>query len=406
MSAHNGHKSTDVEKEQTASLSEELLSESEDEATPMKMTNNAVTKEMLKNPALLSALQGKLDSMAGTKSGYIESLPPAVRRRIKSLKKLQLETTKIEAKFYEEVHQLECKYHDHYTPLYEKRAQISKGTYEPTEVECDWPSEDEDEELADEIKDKVKLDGEKKDEEKKDDEPPPKGIPEFWLTIFKNVDMLQEMVQEHDEPVLAALTDVKVTFSDGSNQSSPMGFKLHFYFEPNEYFTNSELTKEYEMKCAPPEGDPFSFDGPEIYRCKGCAINWKQGKNLTVKTVKKKQKHKSKGNVRTITKQVKNDSFFNFFDPPPLPEDPEAEVDAETQELLTADFEIGHYIRERIIPRAVLFFTGEALEEDDYDEEEEEEGSDGEEGEDEEDDPDFDPSKVKGGENPQECKQQ
>ena len=48
------------------------------------------------------------------------------------------------------------------------------------------------------------------------------GIPEFWLTIFKNVDMLQEMVQEHDEPVLAALTDVKVTFSDGSNQSSPM----------------------------------------------------------------------------------------------------------------------------------------------------------------------------------------
>lgn len=395
----------DVEGKQNAS-SEELLSESEDEATPMKMTNNAVTKEMLKNPALLSALQGKLDSMAGTKSGYIESLPPAVRRRIKSLKKLQLETTKIEAKFYEEVHQLECKYHDHYTPLYEKRAQISKGTYEPTEVECDWPSEDEDEELADEIKDKVKLDGEKKDEEKKDDEPPPKGIPEFWLTIFKNVDMLQEMVQEHDEPVLAALTDVKVTFSDGSNQSSPMGFKLHFYFEPNEYFTNSELTKEYEMKCAPPEGDPFSFDGPEIYRCKGCAINWKQGKNLTVKTVKKKQKHKSKGNVRTITKQVKNDSFFNFFDPPPLPEDPEAEVDAETQELLTADFEIGHYIRERIIPRAVLFFTGEALEEDDYDEEEEEEGSDGEEGEDEEDDPDFDPSKVKGGENPQECKQQ
>ena len=48
------------------------------------------------------------------------------------------------------------------------------------------------------------------------------GIPEFWLTIFKNVDMLQEMVQEHDEPVLAALTDVKVTFSDGSNESSPM----------------------------------------------------------------------------------------------------------------------------------------------------------------------------------------
>merc|ERR1740124_213989 len=216
------------------------------------------------------------------------------------------------------------------------------------------------------------------------------------------------MVQEHDEPVLAALTDVKVTFSDGSNESSPMGFTLHFYFEPNEYFTNDELTKEYEMKCAPPAGDPFSFDGPEIYRCKGCPIDWKQGKNLTLKTVNKKQKHKKNGNVRTTTKEIKNDSFFNFFDPPLLPDDPEAVVDDKTQDLLTADFEIGHYIRERIVPRAVLFFTGEALE--GYGEEEEgsagEEGSDEEECEEEEDDPDFDPSKVKGGENPQDCRQQ
>jgi nucleosome assembly protein 1-like 1 len=73
------------------------------------------------------------------------------------------------------------------------------------------------------------------------------------------------------------------------------------------------------------------------------------------------QKHKSKGNVRTVTKTVKNDSFFNFFDPPAIPDDPEAEVDAETQELLTADFELGHYIRERIVPRAVLYFTGKLL---------------------------------------------
>ena len=56
-----------------------------------------------------------------------------------------------------------------------------------------------------------------------------------------------------------------------------------------------------------------------------------------------------------------------------MPDDPEAEVDEDTQNLLSADFEIGHYIRERIVPRAVLYFTGEALEEDDYDDEEEEE---------------------------------
>jgi len=386
----------DPEKAMVVDDSHEELEDEEETGADLSAADK---QKILMNPALLSALQGKLDSMAGSLSGYIQSLPPPVKRRLKALKKVQLETTKIEAKFYEEVHQLECKYHQLYTPLYEKRAQITKGDYEPKDEECDWPSDDEESDLAEDVKDKVKV--EEDDKEKKDKEKPAKGVPEFWLTIFKNIEITQDMIQEQDEPALAALNDVKVTFSDGKGDA-PMGFKLHFMFGPNDYFTDTELTKEYEMKCAASEQDPFSFDGPEIFRCKGCPIHWKPNKNLTVKTVKKKQKHKSKGNVRTITKQVKNDSFFNFFDPPPIPEDPEAEVDAETQELLTSDFEIGHYIRERVIPRAVLFFTGEALEDDDFDEEEEGE-EEGEEGEEEEDDPDFDPSKVK---NPQECKQQ
>jgi len=365
---------------------------------------DTITAQMLKNPAVMAALQGKLDSMAGTMSGYIDSLPGPVKKRLKALKKIQLETTKLEAKFYEEVHQLECKYHQLYTPLYEKRAQITKGDYEPNEDECDWPSDDEESDLADDVKDKVKVNEEGEKEKKENGvAEDAKGVPEFWLTIFKNIEMIQDMIQDHDEPALEALNDVKVTFSDGKGDA-PMGFKLHFLFGPNDYFTDTELIKEYEMKCTPNEQDPFSFDGPEIFKCKGCPIHWKPNKNLTVKTVKKKQKHKSKGNVRTITKQVKNDSFFNFFDPPTIPDDPEAEVDADTQELLTSDFEIGHYIRERVVPRAVLFFTGEALEEDDFDDEEDDDEDEGEEeGEEEEDDPDFDPSKVK---NPQECKQQ
>ena len=36
--------------------------------------------------------------------------------------------------------------------------------------------------------------------------------------------------------------------------------------------------------------------------------------------------------------------------------------DEDTEALLAADFEIGHFIRERVVPRAVLYFTGEALE--------------------------------------------
>ena len=45
-------------------------------------------------------------------------------------------------------------------------------------------------------------------------------------------------------------------------------------------------------------------------------IDWKQGKNITVKVIKKVQKHKGRGTKRTVTKTVQNDSFFNFFSPP------------------------------------------------------------------------------------------
>jgi len=344
---------------------------------------------LLQDPAVMAALQGKLGSMVGQASGYIQSLPAPVKKRIKALKKIQLESTKIEAEFYKEVHALECRYHEKYTPLYSKRSTITKGVYEPNDEECEWPSdsEDEEEELSAEVKEKAKL-----DEDKMKDV---KGIPSFWLTIFKNVEMLAEMVQEADEPALEKLEDVTVTFSE----TDPMGFTLHFHFAPNDFFSNTLLTKHYSMKCLPDEEDPFSFEGPEIFKCVGCEINWSKGKNLTVKQVKKKQKHKNKGSVRTITKQVKADSFFNFFDPPAVPDDPNAEVDEDTQALLTADFEIGHYIRERIVPRAVLFFTGEALEDESDFEEEESDEEDGSEDE----DPDFDPKNAPA--NP-ECKQQ
>lgn len=52
--------------------------------------------------------------------------------------------------------------------------------------------------------------------------------------------------------------------------------------------------------------------------------------NLTIKTIRKKQKHKERGTVRNIVKQVPNDSFFNFFNPPDVPEDKD-EMDEETQ---------------------------------------------------------------------------
>ncbi|KAI0228751.1 Nucleosome assembly protein 1-like 1-A, partial [Lamellibrachia satsuma] len=301
------------------------------------------------------------------------------------------------------------------------RREIVTGNIEPTDSDCDWPSDDEDaeEKLAEEMKAKVKVDevnetGEKTGDEKKEEdktegedseedkkEENPSGISEFWLTIFKNIDMLSDMVQEQDEPILKHLRDIRVKLS----QADPMGFTLEFYFEENEYFTNPLLSKEYIMRSEPDKDEPFGFEGPEIVNCKGCTIDWKKGKNVTVKVIKKMQKHKGRGTKRTVTKTVQNDSFFNFFGPPAVPEG--EEPDEETEALLAADFEIGHFIRERIVPRAVLYFTGEALDDDEYDDEEgeEEEGDDEDGDDDDENDPDFAPSHQGQG-NPGECKQQ
>jgi len=392
----------DVEKAAPAQDHEDESNTEEDEGEEVEGTRPArTTTSLLQDPAVLAAMQNGLGKLVGQSSGYVASLPAVVRRRIKALKKLQMESTNIEAKFYEEIHTLECKYHELYTPLYAKRTLIASGEYEPTEEECEWPSEDEDEEeLAEGVKEKAKVEEVKdKDEKKEEGDEVTKGVPGFWLTIFKNVEMLAEMVQDNDEPLLELLQDIKITFGE----KEPMGFTLNFHFAKNDFFTNSVLTKQYDMKCLPDPEDPFSFEGPEIFKCVGCPIDWLPGKNLTVKQVKKKQKHKSKGSVRTVTKQVKADSFFNFFEPPTIPDDPKAEVDEDTQELLTADFEIGHYIRERIVPRAVLFFTGEALDEEESEDEDSDEDEDDDEEADSDQDEDFDPSKAK--ENP-ECKQQ
>ena len=79
---------------------------------------------------------------------------------------------------------------------------------------------------------------------------------------------------------------------------------------------------------------------------------------------------------------MEENSFFDFFSPPEVPEDPTEEMEDEDRGVLAVDFDVGFSIKEKIIPRAVLYFTGEALEDgDDYEdvsssEEEEDEDED------------------------------
>ena len=69
-----------------------------------------------------------------------------------------------------------------------------------------------------------------------------------------------------------------------------------------------------------------------------------------------------------MRKVVDTESFFNFFKPPqpPSPETLESDdVDEDELEELDArletDYQLGEEFKEKIIPRAVDFFTGKAL---------------------------------------------
>ena len=221
-------------------------------------------------------IQGKLGSLVGRSSGYIESLPAPVRRRISGLKGVQKEHAKLEAEFQEEVLQLEKKYFAKYTPLYQKRAQIVNGVAEPTEEEVvagKAQSDDEEEEES-----KLDVKAEDKAEVKED----LKGVPEFWLSAMKNHYPLAETITDRDEAALKFLTDIRMTYLDRP------GFKLIFEFAENEFFTNKEITKTYYYQEESGYGGDFIYDHAE-----GDKINWKEGKDLTVRLESKKQRNKS-----------------------------------------------------------------------------------------------------------------
>lgn len=352
---------------------------------------------------LVDALKNKLQGLAGQHANMLETLSPPVRKRVEALREIQSEHDEIEAKFFEERAALEAKYQKLYEPLYSKRYKIVNG-----EVEVEGaPKESTEETPADE-----------KTPESTADE---KGVPNFWLTAMKNNEVLVEEIQERDEAALKYLKDIKWCRID-----NPKGFKLEFFFDQNPFFKNTVLTKTYHM---------IDEDEPILEKAIGTEIEWYPGKCLTQKILKKKPKKGSK-NTKPITKTEDCESFFNFFNPPQVPED-EEEIDEDTAEQLQnqmeQDYDIGSTIRDKIIPHAVSWYTGEAVqddefealvdedddddeddEDDDDDEEDEDDDEDDEDDEDEDEKPKSSRKKKSGAvagpdgqvERPAECKQQ
>lgn len=94
--------------------------------------------------------------------------------------------------------------------------------------------------------------------------------------------------------------------------------------------------------------------------------------------------------TRVVKVTVPTESFFNFFSPPKPPAEDDETVASDIEERLEIDYQLGEDIKEKLIPRAIDWFTGEALQfeeiGDDVDQDEFEEYDD----EDEEDEDDDD----------------
>ncbi|GMS97007.1 hypothetical protein PENTCL1PPCAC_19182, partial [Pristionchus entomophagus] len=332
------------------------------EAVPM---NGGDLAELLKNSGY------NFSGMGGTNPNFemLAKLPAKVKARVAALKNLQVKSIEIEAQFYAKVHELEKQFEAEFGTVNEQRRKIVAGEYEPTAEEANRPlihgaTEEEVKEL----------------DEKSEADNGEKGVPEFWLNVLKSAENINECVQECDEPILKFLTDVTSTV-----QIEPPGFTIFFHFAENPYFKNTVLTKQYKLEMKPDGEEPFEYDGPAVTETTGDKIEWIGTMDVTKKVIKKKQK-KGANAGKFLTKTVKADSFFNFFDPPKADADhknEEDDEDDETQDLLRADFELGQIIRDHVIPRAVLFFTGEQVDDDLFDEF-------GDEGDDDEDDDDED----------------
>lgn len=328
-------------------------------------------------------LMNKLQHLNIRPSGIVEVLPAPVARRVEGLKGVHSEYCKIEHELKREMLELEKKYLLKFTPIFERRKAILLGNSEPTPEEIaagEAVSEKEDPESAAIAKE------EREEAEKNlsEEDKAIKGIPNFWLTVLRNHVGLSELITEKDEAALESLTDIRLVYL---SDATP-GFKLLFDFAPNPFFENETLEKSYHYQ------DELGDTGDYIYdRAVGTEIRWKEDKDLTKAIEIKKQRNKATNRTRLIRRSHTVPSFFNFFNPPaqPTPEQIEnGEVDEdlleELDEKLELDYQIGEDLKERIIPRAIDYYTGKALEydishiedDDDYEDMDDDDGFDDE----------------------------
>lgn len=295
-------------------------------------------------------------------TNVMDGLPDYVIHRVDKLKQLDQKREEFMSDYLKERATLEAKYQAMCDTLYSERAQIVKG-----EKDIDGQQM----QITDEMGPMNKA--EKKSENAMDiateqigsltvgsnneQDNHSKGIPQFWVCAMGHMESIGSLLEEEDIDCLEYLQDITcVDDADGK------GFTLKFWFKPNPYFENAELTKKYEVP------NLLMGDEPVLKNVKGCEIRWKPDRSLTFEIMKKKQKGKGKhaGQVRTVLKQERKESFFHWFQPPVMPalEDMNEELALKLEEMFEQDFDVAQAFRQNIVPKAVQWFTGEIVQED------------------------------------------
>ena len=276
-----------------------------------------------------------------------------LKKKLVAIKKLVCERMSLEKDFKKEHNKLEYKYEQLYKPFYERRQKIIEGEEKPD---------------IDQIKDKLaelKIDEEQAKAEKENE----KGIPEFWYKCLENCQDI--MINDKDKNILKKLKLIKCTPEENGN------FTLEFFFEPNDYFTNEVLKREFILD--------EDYDIKEI---KSDEIQWKSDEvNPTIEIKQKKVKNKRTKQIKTVQKKEKIPSFFSSFrnfvkkeGDKPKDDDKDEDDDEDEGDEMTIEDEYDQALqfKEEIIPYAIEYYLGIADDEEDdlggeEDEEEEEE---------------------------------
>mmetsp|Transcript_27258 Transcript_27258/g.35753 ORF Transcript_27258/g.35753 Transcript_27258/m.35753 type:complete len:326 (-) Transcript_27258:341-1318(-) len=282
------------------------------------------------------------DDLGVDGEGVELSIPQPVFRRLMKMKELHEERVLLLEQYHRERAELEAKYRAMYQPLFGKRGDLIAGRVDVPPGEYADPAAPPEPESGSDIV----------------------GVPQFWLRCMLNHDNLAELINSQDVNALEYLIDIQC-----EDKIDLTGFTLNFHFAPNPFFKNSVLSKTYDMASIVDNAEPV------LENVTGTAIQWKPKMDLCFHEVMAKS-HSRPG--ESSTRKVRRASFFHFFGTPRMQQEGDLNMTEDDLYTLTyeMDYEFALIFRNHMIPDAILWFTGEAVEDEDEDYDDDDDGED------------------------------